>query len=143
MNKNYLNELKDIQNIANKIKSMRVNENINFEDEQEFDELEAQQQDVNGEQPVPQETPEQQQGDLEGGMEPTVAPEKDENPEEKGMKELDQMGEVDQIRRITLDGMRKLADHPEHPQFQALLKIFQICNKAVEKDDDNENASKI
>ena len=52
--------------------------------------------------------------------------------EELGMEELDKMGEVDQIRKITLNGMTKLADHPEDPQFQALLKIFQICNKSVD-----------
>lgn len=132
MNKNYLKELKDIQNIANKIRTMNINENINFEDEQEFDDFA--QQDAE-EEPAPEidAQPETDKVCADGECET-----KEENPEEQGLKELDQMGEVDQIRRITLDGMRKLADHPEHPQFQALLKIFQICNKAVEKEDGEE-----
>jgi hypothetical protein len=39
---------------------------------------------------------------------------------------------VDKIRAITLDGMKQLNNTPEDPRFQALLKIFNICNKAVE-----------
>ena len=65
-----------------------------------------------------------------------IPQEKPLSAEDKGMEELDQMGELDKIRAITLDGMRKLASQPESPQFQALNKIFQICNKSVEKDID-------
>lgn len=39
---------------------------------------------------------------------------------------------VNQIRAITLDGMKQLNDTPDDPKFQALLKIFNICNKAVD-----------
>jgi hypothetical protein len=39
---------------------------------------------------------------------------------------------VNKIRAITLDGMKQLNNTPEDPRFQALLKIFNICNKAVD-----------
>ena len=39
---------------------------------------------------------------------------------------------VSKIRAITLDGMKQLNNTPEDPRFQALLKIFNICNKAVD-----------
>ena len=40
---------------------------------------------------------------------------------------------VNKIRAITLDGMKQLNNTPEDPRFQALLKIFNICNKAVDE----------
>ena len=39
---------------------------------------------------------------------------------------------VNKIRAITLDGMKQLNNTPDDPKFQALLKIFNICNKAVD-----------
>lgn len=47
---------------------------------------------------------------------------------------------VSKIRAITLDGMKQLNNTPEDPRFQALLKIFNICNKAA--DDKNEQDPK-
>ena len=44
---------------------------------------------------------------------------------------------VNKIRAITLDGMKQLNNTPEDPRFQALLKIFNICNKAVDDQKDN------
>ena len=40
---------------------------------------------------------------------------------------------VDKIRSLTLDGMKQLNNSPEDPRFQALLKIFNICNKPVDE----------
>ena len=45
---------------------------------------------------------------------------------------------VNKIRAITLDGMKQLNNTPEDPRFQALLKIFNICNKAVDDQKDNQ-----
>ena len=144
-NKNYFKELNEIQNIANKIKKININEQIRFEDDEDFNDLYAgedeqpveepavdQSAEVPAEQPVEEPATEPDQcADGECNLEKKSA-------EEVGMEELDQMGEVDQIRKITLNGMTKLSDHPEDPQFQALLKIFQICNKAVDTKDDKE-----
>ena len=52
--------------------------------------------------------------------------------EEEGMAQLDEMGAIDQIREITLKGMTKLCKTPEDAQYQALKKIFQMCDKAVD-----------
>lgn len=45
---------------------------------------------------------------------------------------------VNKIRAITLDGMKQLNNTPEDPRFQALLKIFNICNKAVDEKDEQQ-----
>lgn len=120
--KNYLKELNEIKSIANKIKKININENIRFEDDEDFNDLYA------GEEEQPVEEPIQEPEQCAGGE----CNLDKKSTEELGMEELDKMGEVDQIRKITLNGMTKLADHPEDPQFQALLKIFQICNKSVD-----------
>lgn len=45
---------------------------------------------------------------------------------------------VNRIRAITLDGMKQLNNTPEDPRFQALLKIFNICNKAVDEKEEQQ-----
>ena len=146
MNKSrYQHDLNEIKKISNKIRKM--NESIMFEDEYDDIEGAAPEQEMPVDEPmepdmqqgqadVHQEMPQDAQQDVEAGAE-AQANMKDVKPEDQGMQELDKMGELDQIRRITLDGMRKLSDNPEHPQFQALLKIFQMCNKAVEPKENN------
>lgn len=126
----YLKELKDIKNISNAIRKM--NENIMFEDE--YDELQGMEEPepaADEQMPAPEHEPQPEQEPAEQGVE-AQADIKDVDPEDKGMEELDKMGELDQIRKITLQGMLKFANQPEHPQFQALQKIFQLCNKAVD-----------
>ena len=133
MKKNYFKELNEIKNIANKIKKININEAIRFEDDEDFNNLYAGEDEQPVEEPIqdpeiPAEEPVQGQeqcADGECNLDKK-------STEEVGMEELDKMGEVDQIRKITLNGMTKLAEHPEDPQFQALLKIFQICNKSVD-----------
>ena len=121
-NKNYLKELDEIKSIADKIKKININESIRFEDDEDFNDLYTDNEKQTVDEPV-QEPDQCVDGECNLDKKST---------EEVGMEELDKMGEVDQIRKITLNGMTKLADHPEDPQFQALLKIFQICNKAVD-----------
>lgn len=131
--KNYLKELNEIKSIVNKIKKININENVRFEDDEDFNDLYAGEEEQPIEEPVqepevPAEEPVQEPEQCAGGE----CNLDKKSTEELGMEELDKMGEVDQIRKITLNGMTKLADHPEDPQFQALLKIFQICNKSVD-----------
>ena len=131
--KNYLKELNEIKSIADKIKKINLNEQISFEDDEDFNDLYGNDNEQPIKEPeVPEEEPVQepdQCADGECNLDKK-------STEEVGMEELDKMGEVDQIRKITLNGMTKLADHPEDPQFQALLKIFQICNKSVDTKED-------
>lgn len=49
---------------------------------------------------------------------------------------------VNKIRSITLDGMKQLNNTPEDPRFQALLKIFNICNKAVDDQKEQQQPQK-
>lgn len=137
--KQYQIDLMDIKNISNKIRKM--NESIMFEDE--YDELgNMEQEPIPGEEQQPVEgSPEQieKPQDIQTGVE-AQANIKDVKPEDEGMAELDKMGELDQIREITLKGMLKFTNQPEHPQFQALQKIFQLCNKAVEPKENTQGA---
>lgn len=135
--KNYLKELNEIKSIADKIKKINLNEQISFEDDEDFNDLYGN----DNEQPVEEPIKEPEVPEEEPVQEPDQCADGECNldkksTEEVGMEELDKMGEVDQIRKITLNGMTKLADHPEDPQFQALLKIFQICNKSVDTKED-------
>ena len=135
--KNYLKELNEIKSIADKIKKINLNEQISFEDDEDFNDLYGN----DNEQPVEEPIKEPEVPEEEPVQEPDQCADGECNLEKKsteevGMEELDKMGEVDQIRKITLNGMTKLADHPEDPQFQALLKIFQICNKSVDTKED-------
>lgn len=123
MNKNYLSELKQIQEMTNKIRKISINENIQFADNNEYmDE---------SEQELPNDEPNQQCSNGECDLSKA-------DSEEMGMEELDKNGSLDTIREITLKGMTKLCKTPENPEFQALLKIFQICNKGAEPKDDKE-----
>ena len=138
--KQYQQDLMDIKNISNAIRKM--NEGIMFEDE--YDELGSMEQEpIPGEEAVPagEEAPvdEPNAQAVEAGAE-AQANIKDVKPEDQGMAELDKMGELDQIREITLKGMLKFSNQPEHPQFQALQKIFQLCNKAVEPKENAQGA---
>lgn len=61
-------------------------------------------------------------------------------PEEKEEDPTKSLGGdfVNKIRAITLDGMKQLNNTPEDPRFQALLKIFNICNKAVDEKEEQQ-----
>ena len=121
----YMSELNDIKNIAGKIRTL--NEGIRFGDDFDVEEPE-----------IPQE---EDEGDSEtlGYQDANI---KDVNPEDVGMKELDEGGELDQIREITLKGMIQLNKTPEDPKFQSLLKIFNICNKAVNDNSEEQAPAK-
>lgn len=62
---------------------------------------------------------------------PAPAPEAEGAPKEDSAASLGS-DFVNKIRAITLDGMKQLNNTPDDPKFQALLKIFNICNKAVD-----------
>jgi hypothetical protein len=143
----YQNNLRDIRRMSNMIRK-GLNESCLFEDG--YDDLEAMETEQPVEEPTPEEqpvpssevdaAPEQTQEPVETTGQEAQADVKDVKPEDQGMEELDKMGELDQIRKITLTGMTKLSSNPEHPEFQALLKIFQLCNKAVKPEENSQNA---
>lgn len=117
----YLRDLKDIQNMAGQIRTL--SESIRFGEE--FDDEMGHEE---GFEPM-----EADKDCADGNCNIDKA-----NPEDLGMEELEKGGELDKIREITLKGMIQLNKTPEDPKFQALLKIFNICNKAV-NDNSQEN----
>jgi hypothetical protein len=111
MKKNIKNTINEMKKMATSL-SKTINEGLTFEgDDIEFDEPEVNE-------------PEQ------GAMEQQVAPQ-----EESG---LNVEAFVDDIRKKALKGMAQLAENPEDPRYQILKKIWQICDKKPE-DQQNQN----
>lgn len=94
-----------------------ISEGFYLEDEEDY----GPETDAYDDSDIPEEVPEE---------EPVDEPGKD-TPKEDSAASLGS-DFVNQIRAITLDGMKQLNNTPEDPKFQALLKIFNICNKAVD-----------
>ena len=135
MRNNYNEELKTIQGLLDKINTLSMlNESLVFEDD--FDDQYAEPEMGQEGEPIPQGAEQTPQGDVEG-MEQAQPVEKM-DPEKQGMAELDEMGEIDKIREITLSGMHKLCKNPQDPKYQALKKIFQLCDKGVEEEMKNQ-----
>lgn len=112
MKKEHLIELQDIQAITNKLRGISMNESVNFEnnmiDEDDFG--------------------------FEDGAE-----EEEEEPQSQDVKQnIDDESILDVIREMTLKGMTKLCKTPNDPEFQTLLKIFQICNKKEQSKESDE-----
>ena len=117
MKENYINELESIQNLLNKVRT--INESVLYNEE--YDNFE----DEMMEPKMQEEIPDEEGVEMGSEMEHV-------GTEEEGMAQLDEMGAIDQIREITLKGMTKLCKTPEDAQYQALKKIFQMCDKAVD-----------
>ena len=115
--KNYFKELNEIKNFTNKIRKINLNENISFESdiESDYDKSEDTQ-------------------DIDDENEYVV--------DDDNVNELYSSSTIDTIREITLKGMTKLCKTPDDPEFQTLLKIFQICNKGTEVKDDKDTSKK-
>lgn len=110
MAKKYDNILTETKSLLKMVKTL--NESINFEDE-DFDVYQ----------------------DMEGYDEPMRPMSKDETSDMQYMDE-DSFTDVDTIREIALKGMVKLCHQPNDPTYEALKKIFQFCDKANEKKDE-------
>ena len=121
VNNNYLNELHSIENMLGKVRSL--NEAMAFDSE--YDEMDPE---MMGQDEVQDMSAEDEAGNEQAQDMSNM------DPEEKGMEELDEMGEIDKIREITLSGMHKLCKEPQNPQYQALKKIFQMCDKGVDEE---------
>lgn len=124
----YLKDLKSIQEMAGQIRTLNEAIRFNEGDFEDYDEF--------GAEPVPEELGDDEVVAGESNLEKA-------NPEEEGLKELEKGGELDKIREITLHGMIALNKTPEDPKFQALLKIFNICNKAVNENGEQETQKQV
>jgi len=123
----YLKDLKAIQEMTGQIRTLNEAIRFNEGDIEGYNEFEGGLS--------PEEPGEEEVASAESNLEKV-------NPEEEGLKELEEGGELDKIREITLHGMIALNKTPEDPKFQALLKIFNICNKAVNDNGEQEAAAK-
>ena len=65
-----------------------------------------------------------------------------EQPQQADMSEVESNSPIDTIREITLQGLTALCKTPDAPEFQTLLKIFQICNKGSEPIKDDKQLNK-
>lgn len=112
----YLNDLNSIQNMFGQIRT--INEAIQFGED--FDE-DSYVEDDEDEISEPKDDDECIDGNCDLSKIKKAEPIEDEMDDE-----------VDQIREIALKGMIKLCKTPEDDKYQALKKIFQFCDKAVE-----------
>lgn len=116
MKKNTPNNLKAITNISSKMPKS-INEAINFNDDMAYEGEDMEMMDEPMEEP----------------MEEPV-----EEPQEMGAEKL-----LADIRKMSINGLAKLADNPDDPNYEMLKKIFLMLDKAVtEKQEQREVMAK-
>lgn len=116
MKKNTPNNLKAIKNISSKMPKS-INEAINFNDDMAYEGEDMEMMDEPMEEP----------------MEEPV-----EEPQEMGAEKL-----LADIRKMSINGLAKLADNPDDPNYEMLKKIFLMLDKAVsEKQEQREVMAK-
>lgn len=116
MKKNTPNNLKAIKNISSKMPKS-INEAINFNDDMAYEGEDMEMMDEPMEEPI---------------EEPV------EEPQEMGAEKL-----LADIRKMSINGLAKLADNPDDPNYEMLKKIFLMLDKAVtEKQEQREVMAK-
>ena len=116
MKKNTPNNLKAIKNISSKMPKS-INEAINFNDDMAYESEDMEMMDEPMEEP----------------MEEPI-----EEPQEMGAEKL-----LADIRKMSINGLAKLADNPDDPNYEMLKKIFLMLDKAVtEKQEQREVMAK-
>jgi hypothetical protein len=120
MKKNTPNNLKAIKNISSKMPKS-INEAINFNDDMAYEGEDMEMMDEPMEEPV------------EEPMESPI-----EEPQDMGADKL-----LADIRKMSINGLAKLADNPDDPNYEMLKKIFLMLDKAVtEKQEQREVMAK-
>lgn len=129
MKQNYMKGLNEIQGMIGSIRS--INEAVSFKD----DEMDTQAMNPD-EAPIDEPQASQPEGDEMAAASRNLS----KMPMDKGDEEdeaLSSMDEVDTIRELCLKGMVKRCHNVEDPGYEALKKILQMCDKAMEPKDDN------
>ena len=122
MNKITTNKLSSIKRITSKIPKS-INEAINFNDDMAYEDNDME---MTGDESMEDESME----------EPIEAP--IEEPQEVGAEKL-----LADIRKMSINGLAKLADNPDDPNYEMLKKIFLMLDKAVtEKQEQREVMAK-
>ena len=117
MKKNTSNNIKMIKNLSSKMPKT-INEAINFNDDMAY---ENDGMDMMDDEP------------MEKPMEAPI-----EEPQEAGAEKL-----LADIRKMSINGLAKLADNPDDPNYEMLKKIFLMLDKAVtEKQEQREVMAK-
>ena len=121
MKKNTSNNIKMIKNLSSKMPKT-INEAINFNDNMAYENDDMDMMDDE-----PMEEP------IEEPMESPV-----EEPQDMGADKL-----LADIRKMSINGLAKLADNPDDPNYEMLKKIFLMLDKAVtEKQEQREVMAK-
>ena len=122
MNKITTNKLSSIKIITSKMPKS-INEAINFNDDMAYEDNDME---MMGDESMEDEPME----------EPIEAP--IEEPQEAGAEKL-----LADIRKMSINGLAKLADNPDDPNYEMLKKIFLMLDKAVtEKQEQREVMAK-
>ena len=120
MKKNNSNNIKMIQKMSSRIPKS-INEAINFNDNVAYENEDMEMMDEPMEEPI---------------EEPIESPV--EEPQDMGADKL-----LADIRKMSINGLAKLADNPDDPNYEMLKKIFLMLDKAVtEKQEQREVMAK-
>lgn len=120
MKKNNSNNIKMIQKMSSRIPKS-INEAINFNDNVAYENEDMEMMDEPTEEPI---------------EEPIESPV--EEPQDMGADKL-----LADIRKMSINGLAKLADNPDDPNYEMLKKIFLMLDKAVtEKQEQREVMAK-
>lgn len=121
MKKNTSNNIKMIKKLSSKMPKT-INEAINFNDNMAYENDDMDMMDDE-----PMEEP------IDEPMEAPI-----EEPQEAGAEKL-----LADIRKMSINGLAKLADNPDDPNYEMLKKIFLMLDKAVtEKQEQREVMAK-
>ena len=121
MKKNTSNNIKMIKNLSSKMPKT-INEAINFNDNMAYEN-----DDIDMMDDEPMDEP------IDEPMEAPI-----EEPQEAGADKL-----LADIRKMSINGLAKLADNPDDPNYEMLKKIFLMLDKAVtEKQEQREVMAK-
>ena len=121
MKKNTSNNIKMIKNLSSKMPKT-INEAINFNDDMAYENDDMDMMDNE-----PMEEP------MDEPMEVPI-----EEPQEAGAEKL-----LADIRKMSINGLAKLADNPDDPNYEMLKNIFLLLDKAVtEKQEQREVMAK-
>jgi hypothetical protein len=115
MKKTFNSDIDEINKNIKEVEKM-LNESMNFYEDDSFDEPE-----------------------MDGDSEIETTPEIEGEPEIDDDVELEKEKSdsfVDTIRKEALNGLSALCDEPEDGEYQILKKIFQMCDKNLEKKDE-------
>ena len=130
--KQYMTELKQIQSMTNRIRT--INESMSFADEYDDDDFEYGQDGEPQDAPAPEgmEQPQPHQQEVPGpqGAQPQ---QQEEAPKDENISKYDER--ITKIREACLDGLKQYQHNVDSEIYQFFKKVFLLADKAVSENE--------